>query len=80
VAVDASGIVYVTDHGTIRRIALDGSVTTIAGTAGQAGNLDGVGAAARFNYPQGLAIDGFGNIYVADTLNNTIRKITPSGL
>ena len=41
---------------------------------------DGAGPAARFNQPQGLAVDGTGNVYVADTANGTIRKITPDGL
>jgi hypothetical protein len=44
------------------------------------GSADGSGAAASFNRPQGLATDGKGNVYVADTLNYTLRKITPAGL
>jgi hypothetical protein len=51
-------------------------VTTIAGTAGASGALDGTGAAARFNNPQGIAVDGAGTIYVSDTINQVIRRIT----
>ena len=53
--------------------------TTIAGYAG-IGSADGVGNAAQFNFPVGVAVDSTGNIYVADAANNTIRKITPGGL
>src|SRR5689334_20789039 len=53
--------------------------TTLAGGASP-GNLDGKGGAARFAYPQALAADSAGNLYVADTGNNTIRKVTPDGL
>ena len=56
------------------------TVTTLAGTAGVPGSADGVGAAARFNGPYGVACDAAGNVYVADTDNNAIRKITPAGL
>jgi len=51
-----------------------------AGTPGQAGNANGPGVIAQFNHPEGLAVDGAGNIYVADTLNDLIRKITPQGV
>lgn len=85
VAVDSVGNVYVVDAGnnTIRMIAPGGIVTTLAGTPGQAGDVDGVGAAARFNlYSLGLGIatDAAGNVYVADTYNNSIRKITRAGV
>ncbi|MCX6954759.1 MAG: NHL repeat-containing protein [Verrucomicrobia bacterium] len=81
VAVDAAGNVFVADLGnaTIRKIAPSGAVTTFAGEA-SAGAVDGPGRAARFNYPNGVAVDLAGNAYVADTLNNTIRKITPAGV
>ncbi|HZQ38905.1 MAG TPA: protein kinase [Dehalococcoidia bacterium] len=80
VAVDAAGNVYVTDRddNRIRRIAPDGAVTVFAGS-GDAGYADGVGAAAQFNKPEGLAVDGAGNLYVADLRNNRIRKIAPDG-
>jgi sugar lactone lactonase YvrE len=79
---DSAGNVYVADYGnhTIRKITSSGLVSTLAGTAGILGSADGVGTAARFNRPAGLAIDGVGNIYVGDSMNHTIRKITPAGL
>jgi sugar lactone lactonase YvrE len=81
VAADSSGNIFVADAGnsTIRKISAAGAVTTFAGTAGSAGSSDGTGAAARFNAPEGVAVDAVGNIYVADTKNNTIRKITAGG-
>jgi sugar lactone lactonase YvrE len=54
-------------------------VTTLAGKAGPWGSADGSGAAARFDIPVGIACDAAGNLYVADTYNCTIRKITPAG-
>ena len=81
VAVDASGNLFVADDGntTIREISAAGTVTTLAGVAGSAGTLNGTGSAARFADPQNLAIDGAGNLYVADGKGNTIRKVTPAG-
>ena len=78
---DSAGNAYVADTGnhTIRKIAPDGTVTTWAGAAGQAGRADGAALAARFSSPRGLAIDAMGAIYVADTNNYTVRKIDPSG-
>ena len=52
--------------------------TTLAGNAGY-GSADGVGTSARFDFPEGAGVDGNGNVYVADTENSTIRKITPGG-
>jgi O-glycosyl hydrolase/sugar lactone lactonase YvrE len=81
-AVDSFGNLYVADTGNsvIRRITPTGVVTTIAGTAGAKGAVDGTGAAARFNQPAGIAMDSTGVLYVSDTMNQTIRKITPGGL
>lgn len=82
VAVDGSGNVYVADSGnhTIRKITPAGVVTTLAGTAGTGGSTDGTGSAARFRSPRGTAVDGSGNVIVADDYNDTIRKITPAGV
>ncbi len=79
---DSYGNVYVADSGnhTIRKISPAGVVSTIAGLAGSYGSTDGAGPAARFFYPTGVALDGSGNVYVADYLNDTVRKITPSGV
>lgn len=81
VAVDGAGNVFVVDsrNYTIRKVTPTGVVTTLAGLAGQSGSMDGSGSAARFDYPSGVATDVAGNIYVADTANNTIRKVTPEG-
>lgn len=81
IAVDTAGTVYVGEGGyAVRKITPAGVVTTLAGLQGTLGFNDGIGAAARFNYPRGLALDGAGNVYVADTNNGLIRKITPAGV
>src|SRR5205814_1507614 len=82
VAVDISGTIYVadTDNHTIRKVTPAGVVTTLAGLAGGFGTADGTGSAAQFKYPYGVAADNAGNVYVADALNNTIRKVTPAGV
>jgi hypothetical protein len=80
-ALDGAGNVYVVDEGnsTIRQVTPAGVVTTLAGMAGWTGTNDGTGSDARFYYPSGIAVDGAGNIYVADTFNQTIRQMTPIG-
>jgi hypothetical protein len=78
VAVDGADNLFVSDrqNNTIRKVVVaTGVVTTLAGTAGMAGSNDGTGAAARFNDPHGVAVDGAGNLFVADYLNHTIRKV-----
>ena len=81
VAADTSGNLYVadTDNHTIRKITTAGVVTTFAGLPGVSGSMDGTGSGARFYQPQGMAVDCAGNVYVADTGNYTIRKITSAG-
>jgi hypothetical protein len=81
VTVDASQTLYVTDQSnqTIRKIAPTGSswvVSTVAGLPLKSGSADGVGDSARFNMPWGIALDGAQNLYVADSFNHTIRKLT----
>jgi sugar lactone lactonase YvrE len=79
---DVNGVLYVADamNDTIRKITADGTVSTLAGSAGVTGLIDGTGSAARFNFPNGIAVDGNNNIYVADTTNNLLRKITSAGV
>jgi len=81
IAVDTSSNVYVGDTGndTIRKITPAGVVTTLAGLAGHSGSANGNGTSARFDAPAGVAVDSAGNVYVADTGNDTIREISPSG-
>ena len=80
--VDRSGNVYVADTGnnTIRKITPNGVVSTLAGFAGQPGSNDGIGAGARFRNPWSVTVDGMGNVFVADMSNDTIRKVTPTGM
>ena len=75
VAIDAAGNLYVadTDNHTLREIATSGAVSTLAGLAGTSGTTDGIGTAARFNFPTGVAVNNSGDVYLADTNNDTIR-------
>jgi hypothetical protein len=84
VAVDLAGNLYVSDavNQVIRKVAPVGTnwvVTTLAGLPGGPGYGDGTGSEALFNNPLGVAVDTQGNVYVADTVNNAIREITPDG-
>jgi len=81
IAVDAAGNLFVADTGNsiIRKISVDGVVSTLAGSARVTGSIDGIGAGARFNGPLGIVVDAADNVYVADQVNATIRKISPTG-
>ena len=78
--VDRAGNIYVGDSVTIRKITSGGVVTTMAGSVGIGGAVDGIGSAARFNPIFGVAVDNEGNVFVADGGNRTVRKITSSGM
>jgi sugar lactone lactonase YvrE len=82
IAIDIAGNLYVADTGnnTIRKITPDHTVTTLAGLAASPGALDGKGSAARFIAPQGIAVDSMDNVYVAEFVNNTVRKVAPDGV
>jgi len=75
---DASGNLYAVSGYSIVKLGTDGTMTTVAGEAGQSGYADGVGNAARFKRIGGMTTDAAGNLYVADTYNQTIRKVTPA--
>jgi sugar lactone lactonase YvrE len=79
---DSAGNVYVADTAnyTIRRIAPDGTVSTLAGAAGLSGTADGTGAAARFSRVNGIALGPDGDLYVADYDNARIRRVTTAGV
>jgi mucin-19 len=79
IAVDAFGNVYIADadNHCIRKITFNGDVSTFAGST--QGYADGSGTNAKFFWPVGIAVDSSGYVYVADTSNHCIRKITPSG-
>jgi sugar lactone lactonase YvrE len=80
VAVDSQGNLYIADSGNniIRKVSGSGIVSTFAGS-GVAGAADGPGTLASFNEPTGIAVDANGNLYVADTYNNLIRKVSTAG-
>jgi sugar lactone lactonase YvrE len=82
IAADSAGVLYVADrwNHAIRKIATDNTVSTLAGT-GVAGSADSfVGVQASLNFPQGVAVDPNGYVYVADSLNNALRLISPEGV
>ncbi len=81
IATDNQGTIYVADRygHQIRKISPSGDVTVLAGS-GLLGDSDGTGTAASFREPWGLCVGNDGNIYVADTKNNLIRKVTPQGV
>ncbi len=82
IALDAAGNTYIADarNSTIRRLSPGGFVSTVAGNPGVAGIADGAAASSLFNFPFGLAAAADGTLFIADTGNHLIRKITPSGV
>ena len=79
IAVDEQGNIYVGDanNNRIRKITPNGVVSTLAGST--AGYADGTGGSAQFDFPNGVAVDAQGNVYVADSYNHKIRKVSPNG-
>jgi sugar lactone lactonase YvrE len=83
VAVDLSGNLYIADFGNnrIRKITTAGIITTVAGNDSPGFSGDGgLVTAAQLSGPQGVAVDSVGNIYIVDTFNHRIRKVTPAGI
>lgn len=80
-ATDKTGNLFVTDLGNndIRKVSGDGTVNSLAGNS-TPGAVNGSGAAASFSLPYGVAVDAFGNVFVADSQNNLVRKITAAGM
>jgi hypothetical protein len=77
-----SSSIYVADAGNyvIRKVSSGGSVSVFAGSVGSSGGSNGTGTGAQFSYPTGVAVDGHGNVYVADSAGNTVRMITSGGV
>lgn len=81
IKVDINGNIYIADTNNqkIRKISPEGIVTTLAGF-GSEGSADGPGNTAQFRFPQNLSVDSEGTVFVADTFNQKIRKISPNGV
>jgi sugar lactone lactonase YvrE len=82
VAVDATGNVFVADHGShiVRKITAAGVVTTLAGSHTVMGSADGTGSSASFNFPNAVAVDAVDNVYVVDNTVGLVRKVTAAGV
>src|SRR5690242_7689875 len=81
IAVSPGGTLFVADtkNHTIRQITLDGTVTTLCGSAQQQGSTNGKGSAARFCFPHGIACSSEGTLFVSESNNHTIRQISLDG-
>ncbi|CAM5322219.1 NHL domain-containing protein [Streptomyces abikoensis] len=82
VAVDSTGAVYISEWGNyrVRKVATDGTISTVAGTGTGGFGADGGRAdSAQLNHPQGVAVDAAGNLYIADCDNQRVRKVTADG-
>ena len=83
VALDAAGNLYIADaiNNVIRKVNAAGIISTVAGNGAAAYSGDGGAAtSAKLNYPNGVTVDGAGNLYISDTNNNVIRKVSPAGI
>src|ERR1019366_4344306 len=81
VAVDTAGNLVITSGNGIRKVSASGIITTVAGTGAEGFSGDGgLATAALLNSPYGVAVDGFGNLFVAETANNRIRKVSGGGI
>lgn len=82
VAVDGTGVVYISDFGAhcVFQMATNGTLTTLAGTGSPGYSGDGVAALSQLNYPTALAVDHQGNVYIADSGNHLIRKVSAGRL
>ena len=81
VCTDSAGNLYIVDSNRIRRVSVDGIITTVAGTGKRGFSGDGGPAAqARLDSPQGVCIDSIGNLYIADTSNKRIRRVSVDGI
>jgi sugar lactone lactonase YvrE len=79
-AIGPAGEIYIAEGNRIREVKKDGRITTFAGTGAAGNGGDGGPAAqAQLNVPQGLAVDSEGNVFIADTLNNRVRRVNPDG-
>ncbi|HZQ50266.1 MAG TPA: fibronectin type III domain-containing protein [Candidatus Dormibacteraeota bacterium] len=81
VAIDAAGDVFIADSGNdrIRKVSAAGTITTFAGTVSGYSGDGGLATAAKLNHPGGVAVDGSGDVFIGDTQNGAIRKVTPDG-
>lgn len=82
VTVDATGNIYCAQYGSqlVSKYSSTGVYSIIAGQGGISGTIDGTGAAATFNFPAGITVDATGNLYITETFNNRVRKITNTGV